>query len=193
MLCNEATRGDGGGVGGNSLDRALWDAPVASSTGDLAADAARYERLAMLPFDHERQLVSVLVKDPVGQGLLVTKGAPEVLLSKCDQVPSAAEPVLHGLFSEGARVIAVATRPPRALSASLSPEDESALTLVGFLTFADRPKLDAGPSIAQLERLGIEVKIITGDNGLVAAKVCSDIGLEVPRRADRRRPRRPRR
>ncbi len=177
LLCNEATRGDGGGVGGNSLDRALWDAPVASSTGDLAADAARYERLAMLPFDHERQLVSVLVKDPVGQGLLVTKGAPEVLLSKCDQVPSAAEPVLHGLFSEGARVIAVATR-PCALSASLSPEDESALTLVGFLTFADRPKLDAGPSIAQLERLGIEVKIITGDNGLVAAKVCSDIGLE---------------
>jgi 3-deoxy-D-manno-octulosonate 8-phosphate phosphatase KdsC-like HAD superfamily phosphatase len=50
--------------------------------------------------------------------------------------------------------------------------------LEGLLTFADRPKSDAGASIAELERLGVEVKIITGDNGLVAAKVCSDIGLE---------------
>ena len=48
----------------------------------------------------------------------------------------------------------------------------------GFLTFADRPKADAGSSIAKLERLGVEVKIITGDNGLVAAKVCSDIGVD---------------
>jgi len=51
------------------------------------------------------------------------------------------------------------------------------LALEGFLTFADRPKADAGPSIAQLERLGVTVKIITGDNGLVAAKVCADIGI----------------
>ncbi len=46
------------------------------------------------------------------------------------------------------------------------------------MTFADRPKADAGASIAQLQRLGVEVKIITGDNGLVAAKVCADIGLD---------------
>jgi len=51
------------------------------------------------------------------------------------------------------------------------------LALVGFLTFADRPKADAGSSIAQLQRLGVDVKIITGDNGLVAAKVCADIGV----------------
>ena len=52
------------------------------------------------------------------------------------------------------------------------------MTLAGFLTFADRPKADAGDSIAQLQRLGVEVKIITGDNGLVAAKVCSEIGVD---------------
>ena len=61
---------------------------------------------------------------------------------------------------------------------ALTAEDEQGLALVGFLTFADRPKADAGSSIAQLERLGVEVKIITGDNGLVAAKVCSDIGVD---------------
>ena len=51
--------------------------------------------------------------------------------------------------------------------------------LVGFLTFVDRPKADAGASIAKLNALGIAVKIITGDNGIVAAKVCRDIGVDV--------------
>ena len=61
---------------------------------------------------------------------------------------------------------------------SLSAADEQGLEFAGFLTFADRPKADAAESIAQLERLGVDVKIITGDNGLVAAKVCSEIGID---------------
>ena len=71
----------------------------------------------------------------------------------------------------------MAARPAQGLDA-LTAKDEQGLTLIGFLTFADRPKADAGSSIAQLQRLGVEVKIITGDNGLVAAKVCSDIGVD---------------
>ena len=139
--------------------------------------AAGYERLGVLPFDHERQLGSVLVKDPAGKPLLITKGAPEVVLDRCANVPDGARPALEALFSEGARVVAVATRSAEGVEA-LTAEDEQGLALVGFLTFADRPKADAGSSIAQLERLGVEVKIITGDNGLVAAKVCSDIGVD---------------
>jgi magnesium-transporting ATPase (P-type) len=50
--------------------------------------------------------------------------------------------------------------------------------LAGFLTFTDRPKADTGASIAQLERLGVQVKIITVDNGLVAAAVCAQIGVD---------------
>jgi Mg2+-importing ATPase len=64
------------------------------------------------------------------------------------------------------------------MASSPTIADEQDLTLFGYLVFADRPKLDAGASIAQLGRLGIDVKIITGDNGVVAAKVCHDIGLE---------------
>jgi Mg2+-importing ATPase len=176
LICNESARGQNGAVGGNSLDRALWDAPDVSGASDLATAVSRYERLAILPFDHERQLVSVLVKGPSGQGLLITKGAPEVLLGKCVEVPDAAGEILKGLFSDGARVIAVASRDAGVASA-VAPEDESELTLLGYLVFTDRPKKDAGTSIAQLQKLGIDVKIITGDNGLVAAKVCADIGL----------------
>jgi P-type Mg2+ transporter len=84
---------------------------------------------------------------------------------------------LQALFSEGARVVAVAARPAGGMTA-LAATDEQGLTLEGFLTFADRPKAGAGASIAQLERLGVHVKIITGDNGLVAAKVCADLGID---------------
>ena len=134
-------------------------------------------RRGVLPFDHERQLASVLVTDPAGKPLLITKGAPEVILDRCVSVPDAARTALEALFSGGARVVAVAARPAQDVHA-LTAKDEEGLTLIGFLTFADRPKADAGSSIAQLQRLGVEVKIITGDNGLVAAKVCSDIGVD---------------
>ena len=175
LICNEATRGATESVGGNSLDRALWDAPQVSRDESLGAAVIAYDRLAILPFDHERQLVSVLVKNPDGQTLLVTKGAPEALLQRCVRVPQSASDELAQLFSEGARVIGVASREIHLTS--LSAGDENDLTLAGFLTFTDRPKADAGPSISRLQSLGIDVKIITGDNGQVAAKVCTDIGL----------------
>jgi len=177
LLCNEATVTDGRPVGGNALDQACWSAPDAASGQGVATSTAAYQRLGVLPFDHERQLASVLVKDPDGQPLVITKGAPEVVLDRCALVPDGARPALEALFSEGARVVAVATRSAEGIEA-LTAEDEQGLRLEGFLTFADRPKADAGSSIAKLERLGVEVKIITGDNGLVAAKVCSDIGVD---------------
>ncbi len=177
LVCNEATVTDEGPVGGNALDQALWSAPGAAAGEEIAATAAGYERQGVLPFDHERQLVSVLVMDPAGNPILITKGAPEVVLDRCANVPDGARPALEALFSEGARVVAVAARSAEGVEV-LTADIEQGLALVGFLTFADRPKADAGSSIAKLERLGVEVKIITGDNGLVAAKVCSDIGVE---------------
>lgn len=177
LVCNEATVTAGKPVGGNALDQALWSASAAASGEGVATAVGACQRLATLPFDHERQLASVLVKDLGGQPLLITKGAPEVVLGRCLNVPAGARPALEALFCEGVRVVAVAARPAEGMTA-LTAADERGLRLEGFLTFADRPKPDAGTSIAQLERLGVKVKIITGDNGLVAAKVCSDIGVD---------------
>ena len=129
-----------------------------------------------LPFDHERQLSSVLVADSAGRPLLITKGAPEVVLDRCNNVPDLTRRVLDGLFAEGARVVAVATRPADGVEDLATAEH--GLDLAGFLTFADRPKADAGSAIARLNQLGVAVKIITGDNGLVAAKVCIEIGVD---------------
>jgi P-type Mg2+ transporter len=178
LLCNEATATDDGAVGGNALDRALWSTAARAELPPGGEQPESYERLGLLPFDHDRQLVSVVVRAPGGVTTLVTKGAPETVLARCADVPPAAAKVLAGLFADGARVVAVAHRPAPGL-AQPAAADEHDLRLDGFLAFADRPKPDAGASIAKLNDLGIDVKVITGDNGAVAAKVCRDIGMAV--------------
>jgi Mg2+-importing ATPase len=175
LVCNEATMTADGPVGGNALDQALYRGAGAEA---LLPGLSRYRRLAALPFDHERQLVTVLVSVEGGATMLVTKGAPEAVLARCVDVPPESAAVLEGLFGDGARVVAVATRDVPGL-ASVAVGDEHDLRLAGFLAFVDRPKADAGASIAKLAELGIAVKVITGDNGTVAVKVCRDIGLDV--------------
>lgn len=165
LVCNEALVTDGHAVGGNPLDVALWDA--------ARSDVDTSERIAVLPFDHERRLVSVLT--PHG---LITKGAPEAVLQRCTGVADVDRSTLDSLFAEGDRVVAVATRAADGLT-TVTTEDERDLTLVGFLTFLDRPKDTAAASVARLAGLGITVKVVTGDNAVVAETVCRDIGLAV--------------
>jgi Mg2+-importing ATPase len=175
LICNEATITAGEAIGGNALDQALCSAGAAEP---LAAEVTRYSRLGSLPFNHERQLATVLVRTDDGRATLVTKGAPEAVLACCLDVPVESAAVLEGLFADGARVVAVATREAPGLG-PLTAGDEHDLRLAGFLTFVDRPKADAGASIAKLNELGIAVKIITGDNGTVAGQVCREIGVPV--------------
>jgi Mg2+-importing ATPase len=179
LVCNEATITAQGPVGGNALDQALWSAPAARL---LAADATggprAYQRLGLAPFDHDRQLASVVVRTGSGATLLVAKGAPEAVLARCAEVAGDAQATVARLFADGARVIAVATRDVPGLTTP-GPADEHGLHLAGFLTFIDRPKADAGRSIAKLGGLGVTVKVITGDNPIVAAEVCRQIGLDV--------------
>jgi P-type Mg2+ transporter len=178
LVCNEATITAQGPVGGNALDIALWSAHAAAA---LVADAhgpAAYQRLGLAPFDHDRQLASVAVRTTTGTTLLVVKGAPEAVLARCVDVPADGSNALQRLFADGARVVAVATRDAPGLTTP-DRSDEHDLHLAGFLTFIDRPKADAGQSIAKLNSLGVVVKIITGDNPVVAGKVCRDLGLDV--------------
>ena len=76
LVCNEAAVTTAGAAGGNALDQALWTTPGAAAGQGAATTARGYSRLGVLPFDHERQLASVLVKDPDGRPFLITKGAP---------------------------------------------------------------------------------------------------------------------
>ncbi|WP_222848975.1 magnesium-translocating P-type ATPase [Trebonia kvetii] len=175
LLCNEAVTENGRAAGGNPLDVALWDSPAAA--GQQPA-LARYRRLGTVPFDHERRLVSVLDEDDAGNRMMITKGAPEELLKRCTAIPAAARTALDAEFASGNRVIAVATREMPSVS-SLTAADEHDLTFRGILVFLDPPKPEAREALQRLARLGVTVKVLTGDNAVVAAKVCADLGLPV--------------
>ncbi len=171
LVCNEATPTGNTAVGGNPLDVALWEAP-----GAAISPTGEFRRIAIAPFDHDRRCVSVLTEHD-GQALLITKGAPEAVFDRCTNVPDEARKVLDAEFSAGNRVVAIASRAAPELTA-LTTDDEHDLTLAGFLVFLDQPKPSAAASIARLAQLGITVKIVTGDNPLVAESVCSKLGVD---------------
>ena len=159
-----------GGTSANPLDAALWE-----SEAGQRVDLSGARRIAELPFDHTRRAASALIDD-AGARVLIVKGAPEQVLERCIDVPDSAQRTLDGLFADGRRVVAVASRTAGALTA-ITAADETGLTLHGFLAFADQPKLAVRDSLAQLAALGIEVKVATGDNPQVAEKVCAEVGL----------------
>lgn len=173
LVCNDAVIEGGHVVGGNALDTALWKAGFANRR-PYSTDMLPTLKSA-LPFDHDRQLASVLV-DNKGDAEIVTKGAPESVLARCADVPPAALTTLDTLFARGTRVIAVATKNTPA-TARLTIGDEQGLSFRGFLTFADPPKRDARASLERLANLGVTVKVITGDSAVVASHVCDELGL----------------
>ena len=173
LLCNDAHLVGGDVVGGNALDQALWRA-----ARGRAAGLDPYRRLASRPFDYDRRIASTLVEGPGRKRTVIVKGAPELVLARCSDVPSGAQSIVDAQFAAGSRVVAVATR-DAGDETSLSQGDEEGLVLAGFLTFLDAPKPDAAAAVKRLHDLHVEVKVITGDNDRVAAKVCRDLGLDV--------------
>jgi Mg2+-importing ATPase len=174
LLCTDFVVDPDGANLANPLDVALWAAP---STASLHARTVSVRRLATLPFDHERRMVSVLVEDETGRRI-VTKGAPETVLDRCTEVPPQLRQVLQAEFAAGHRVVAVASRDVPGQGA-LRAGDERDLRPSGLLVFLDPPKPTAARALQKLDRLGVTVKLLTGDNADVATRVCADLGLAV--------------
>ncbi len=173
LACTDAVVQGREVVAGSPLDVALWESGLARG-----APGTGMRCIATAPFDYERKRMSVLVEHADGSRSLVTKGAPESVFARCTAVPARAHEVLDELFGAGERVVAVATRDwDGGDTAGIS--DERDLRLCGFLTFADPVKADAAESLARLSRLGVDVRIVTGDNERVAVKVCTDLGIAV--------------
>jgi len=161
-------------VGDNPIDQALWESPLAQSHKE---EISAFHRISMVPFDHDRRMITVLVESGTDR-FLICRGAPESVLERCRNVDPQVDDLLKGEFSQGGRVIAVATRNWEG-SNTLSRQNETDFELIGFLVFMDPPKLDARKAIQRLKQLKVDVKIITGDNALVAVHICQQIGLEV--------------
>jgi Mg2+-importing ATPase len=152
-------------------------------------DVKPYRKLDEIPFDFERRRLSVVVETN-GERLMITKGAPESVLVVCseyeaggqrrpltDEDRARCEATYKNLSAEGYRVLAVAYRAmPK--QASYRAADERELVLAGFVTFSDPPLDDAPRLLKALKHDGVEVKILTGDNELVARHVCSKVGVD---------------
>ena len=155
----------------------------------------RYRKIDEIPFDFQRRRMSVVVSEIGESGdhhELICKGAVEEVLAVCDRVQHGAnvEPltpdvlarlrrVTADLNAEGLRVVAVATRHLPPVRDRYSVADESELVLVGYIAFLDPPKDSTAPALKALAASGVAVKVLTGDNDLVTAKVCREVGLTV--------------
>jgi Mg2+-importing ATPase len=176
LACTDTDVVDGRAVGGPALDLALWTSPA---TLTARARVAALQRSDVVPFDHTRQLMSVVVQPAEGPRL-VTKGAPEQVLARCATVPDAVRRALATEFAAGHRVLALATRDLPAGRRTATPADEVDLHLEALLVFLDPVKDTAAAALADLARLDVRVKVLTGDNPVVAASLWHDLGRPAP-------------
>ncbi|MFN2197073.1 MAG: magnesium-translocating P-type ATPase [Anaerolineales bacterium] len=166
----------------NPLDQAIVQ------PGGVAGGA--YTKVDEIPYDFIRKRLSVVVDDGLGQHTLITKGALDNVLAVCTHVQGhtsadaldkprrdAIQAQFQAWSAQGYRVLGVAAKPVSAQAQSFSQQDETGLTFMGFLLFLDPPKPGVQATIAKLEELGVTLKIITGDNRLVAQHTGQVIGL----------------
>jgi Mg2+-importing ATPase len=169
----------------NVLDRAVLK--YSELHHEMSVD--KYNKVDEIPFDFSRRMMSVVVEGPDGQRQILTKGAPEAVFAKCTHFESDGEifpmePILVGnlieqvndLSSDGFRVLAIANKKVGGQNA-YSKADEVELVLTGYLAFLDPPKDTAKTAIMALRQHGVAVKVLTGDNDLVARKVCTEVGI----------------
>lgn len=184
LLCNSAAVGDT--IVGNPMDTAIWEY---AKKGNKEQNALSYVKVDEIPFDYQRRIMSVVVKND-GESILISKGAPESIFARCthadlsgrieplEEVQDAINVKFFHLSQLGYRLLAIASRQIDN-KASYSVEDEKNLTLLGFLIFTDPAKKDAHDAIDKLKDMGVEVKILTGDNELVAKTICDELKVSV--------------
>lgn len=138
-------------------------------------------KLGEVPFDFTRKRVSVVVARRQGAQLIV-KGEFRHVLEACSRPAdrTALERLYQDWSSRGLRVLAVAVR-ELPVKDVYGRDDERDMTFVGFLTFLDQPKKGVAQALAHLARLGVSVKLITGDNRLVARHVAGRVGMRAER------------
>jgi len=171
----------------NPLDEAILAQPQPDATG--------MDKLEEIPYDFVRKRLSVVVDSDPGtpiKPLLITKGALSHVLAVCARVRDGDKDLpldeerraeidrrYEEWSGQGIRVLGVAVKDVPRQSAYSAETDEIDMIFMGFLLFFDPPKADARETLDALGRLGVQVKVITGDNRLVARHVAEKVGLPV--------------
>lgn len=167
----------------NPLDQAVLN------EGKL--DIHEYKKTEEIPFDFHRKMLSIAVKGPEGD-VLITKGAPEEVWKHCTSVQiNGSSSEFTGelqkktlekydlLSTQGYRVLAIGIKKIKDVKSQYTVNDETDLELIGYLAFLDPAKKGVKKVLKELNAIGVEIKIITGDNELVTQKICKDIELPI--------------
>ncbi len=157
---------------------------------------SRFERIGEISFTSERKMMSTIARDGErgGEVVLITKGAPDVLIDRCTRARVGKDVVaLDGalraralanaarLGDEALRTLAVAYRPlaPHEVERP-APHLERDLIFVGTVGIIDPPRPEAAVAIRDARRAGIRVLMITGDHPHTAARIAADLGIVEP-------------
>jgi len=164
---------------GNPIDEAI--------RADAPQDISAYGKLDEVPYDFVRKRQSILVRRD-GASLMTTKGALQNMLAVCFKaetadgasvdISSVAESIqrqFEELSAKGLRVLGLGYR--ELTVDAITRDHESGMTFLGLLVFFDPPKVGVDDTIRGLKALGVNMKIITGDNRLVAATLAQELGL----------------
>lgn len=173
------------GLKGN-IDEAVIKRGLENNMGELSE---KYKKIDEIPFDFSRRRLSVVVSDG-DKKQLITKGAVEEILNICTMVdykgkvtPITKEikenirRISKNLNEEGLRVVAVCQKNDIANIEHFAVSDEKNMILLGFIGFLDPPKESAKASIEKLNRAGIRVIVLTGDNAEVTRCICNKVGI----------------
>jgi Mg2+-importing ATPase len=172
----------------NLLDRAVIDRAAEQGLREVAM---QWLKLDELPFDFVRRRMSVVLQSGKESPVLYCKGAVEEMLDICTRVENGGQivpvteelreqlkSVRDRLNEDGLRVVAVGYKPIPKRRPRLSVEDERELIFSGFVAFLDPPKETTAEALRLLREHGVTVKILTGDNAIVARKICRVVGLD---------------
>jgi Mg2+-importing ATPase len=175
----------------NLLDEAILDH---EELEERLKAKEKYRKIDEIPFDFVRRRMSVVVEDETGLNMLICKGAVAEVLSQCTRVEVKGEVIevlpehdakrrqlADDLNGQGFRVIALAYKlmPGSSDEPVYSVKDESDLILLGFLAFLDPPKDTATEALTRLHSLSVDVKVLTGDNEIITAYICKEVGMPV--------------
>ena len=173
----------------NLLDRAVIDRGQEFGLREIAKT---WWKVDEIPFDFVRRRMSVVLQKSKHEHLLICKGAVEEMLEICTRVEDGGrvsqispesrnqlKALRDRLNEDGLRVVAVGYKTIPNDTQHLSAKDECDLTFSGFVAFLDPPKETTAEALRLLRENGVMVKILTGDNSIVARKICRDVGLDV--------------
>ncbi len=166
----------------NPLDKAI--------IAKRAQDAEGFTKVDEIPYDFIRKLLTVVVAKSNSEHTMITKGALENVLAACSQVLLAGEQKaldatlqakIHTKFeawsAQGYRVLGIAIKTVNPQTNPFTKKDETGMAFAGFLLFLDPPKEGVQATIQELAKLGVQLKVITGDNKLVASHTGQVVGL----------------